>query len=331
MTITQPLVSVLTPVYNGAAFLAECIESVLKQTYGNFEYIIVNNCSSDKTLEIAMGYAKRDSRIRIHSNKQLVPVIENHNIAFGLISPVTKYCKIVSADDFIFPDCISRMVEVAEANPSVGLVGSYQLSGDYIRWQGFSYPQADFPGTEICRRIFLDGDPDFGFGSPTSLLYRADLIRSQKEFYPNPSPHSDTSACFQCLQKADYGFVYQVLCYEKTHTETQSSKSELLNRYSSANLNDLIQYGLFYLSPAEYGKQLKSHLNGYYQFLAVNILRFREKEFKEYHVSRLQELGYPLTPWKLLKAGAVKVLQEIANPGLAIRKFYKHFIMQNSR
>lgn len=55
----QPLVSILTPVYNGEEYLAECIESVLGQTYQNWEYCIVNNCSTDRTLEIANGYAKR--------------------------------------------------------------------------------------------------------------------------------------------------------------------------------------------------------------------------------------------------------------------------------
>ena len=49
----EPFVSVLTPVYNGEDFLAECIESVLSQTHGNFEYIIVNNRSTDRSLEIA--------------------------------------------------------------------------------------------------------------------------------------------------------------------------------------------------------------------------------------------------------------------------------------
>jgi len=58
-THAQPLVSVLTPVYNGKEFLAECIERVLAQAYSNWEYIIVNNCSKDRTLEIALEYAKR--------------------------------------------------------------------------------------------------------------------------------------------------------------------------------------------------------------------------------------------------------------------------------
>src|SRR5260221_13190246 len=151
----QPLVSVLTPVYNGGNFLAECIESVLSQTYQNFEYIIVNNCSQDRNLEIAQQYAAKDRRIKIHNNETFVGVIDNHNLAFGLMSAQARYCKVVSADDQIFPDCISHMVELAEANPSVGIVGCYQLSGGVVRWQGFRYPAFVVPGRELGRQFLL--------------------------------------------------------------------------------------------------------------------------------------------------------------------------------
>src|SRR4030067_2974473 len=116
----EPLVTVLTPVYNGEGYLAECIESVLKQDYRHWEYIIVNNCSTDRTLEIASSYASRDPRIRIVTNPSFVGVIENHNIAFGLIPIDSKYCKVVSADDWLAPECLSSLVRVAEAFPSVG-------------------------------------------------------------------------------------------------------------------------------------------------------------------------------------------------------------------
>src|SRR4051794_22441125 len=106
----QPLVSILTPVYNGEKYLEECIESVLSQSFQNWEYIIVNNNSTDRTLEIAEEYQRRDSRIRVHSNDTLLPIIANHNRAFGLISAESKYCKVVSADDWLFPECIERMV-----------------------------------------------------------------------------------------------------------------------------------------------------------------------------------------------------------------------------
>jgi glycosyltransferase involved in cell wall biosynthesis len=209
----EPLVSVLTPVYNGEEFLAECIESVLAQTYQNFEYIIVNNCSTDRTLDIAIEYSKKDPRIRVHRNDKFVGVIDNHNIAFGLVAPSTAG-----------QSRYRRLVALAEAHPSVGIVGSYQLSGSAVRWQGFEYPQTVWPGREICRRIFLGGDATFGFGSPTSILYRADIVRATNTFYPNESPHSDTSACFSSLRTCDFGFVYQVLSYELTHSETQAPR-----------------------------------------------------------------------------------------------------------
>src|SRR6266446_6288229 len=176
----QPFVSVVTPVYNGEKYLVECIESVLSQTYENYEYLIVNNCSKDGTLEIAQSYAKKDSRIRVHDNDQFLEVIANHNHAFSMISPSSKYCKVVSGDDFLFPDCLTRMVELAEANPSVGIVGSYQQSGDRVRWQGFRYPNGVICGRDVCRRLLLHGDGDFGFGSPISILYRSDIIRKTK-------------------------------------------------------------------------------------------------------------------------------------------------------
>src|SRR3977135_4188229 len=95
----KPLVSVVTHVYNGESYLRECIESVLAQTYTNWDYTIVNNCSTDRTLEIAQESAAKDSRIRIHSNEVFVRVIENHNISFRQIAPQSKYCKVVAADD----------------------------------------------------------------------------------------------------------------------------------------------------------------------------------------------------------------------------------------
>jgi glycosyltransferase involved in cell wall biosynthesis len=327
----EPLVTVLTPVYNGEEFLAECIDSVLQQTYKHYEYIIVNNCSTDGSLDIAKGYAAKDSRIRVCSNREFVGVIENHNLAFSLMSLAARYCKVVSADDFIFPDCIRQMVECAEANPSAGIIGSYQLSGSYIKWQGFRYPRAVIPGVELCRQIFLGGDRTFGFGTPTSLLYRADLVRGSGAFYPNPSPHADTSACFEQLQHSAFGFVYQVLSYERIHEETQSSKSVALNRYSSAYLNDLKQYGPHYLSREELRRALNGTLKDYHRFLAVNwVVGFREDEFWSYHKGRLQELGYPLTRFALLKAAVVKVLRETLNPEQLVRKAWKRVFPKTS-
>jgi glycosyltransferase involved in cell wall biosynthesis len=335
---SQPLVSVVTPVYNGASYLRECIESVLAQTYSNWEYIIVNNCSTDETLQIAEEYARKDKRIQVHDNDKFLEIIANHNRAFGLISSSSKYCKQVSADDWLFPECLTRMVEVAEANPSVGIVGSYQLSGDVVKWQGFRYPTTVVPGRELGRRIFfqrqvfLDGQPLLGFGDPTSLMYRADIVRRSAEFFPNPSPHADTSACLKSLQNSDFGFVYQILSYERTHGESQSSASQQINRQLPQNLSDLLQYGPAYLSKDELERQVCETLKFYHRFLAVNyFVGSKGKDFWDYHKGRLKELGYPLTRFALLKAGVLTVVRESVNPGQAIAKLWKHLFPAPTR
>ena len=319
----EPLVSVVTPVYNGENFLTECIESVLRQTYGNYEYIIVNNCSTDRSLDIALNYSKRDSRVRVHSNSEFVGVIENHNIAFRLISPNSKYCKVVSADDWLFPECLARMVDVAEANPSAGFVGSYQLSGDSIRWQGFPYPKAVLSGREMCRRM-LFGD-NIGLGSPTSLLYRADLVRKSDNFYPNRSPHADWSACFAHLKDCDYGFVYQVLSYERIHAATQSHESARLNGAVVAWLNNILTYGRSYLSEEEFASIRDECLENYYRYLASSLLKFRGREFWNYHKNSLEELSYRLSPIRVLEAGLRRGIGELMNPEHAVRKVWKYF------
>ncbi len=315
----EPLVSVLTPVYNGEAYLAECIESVLAQTYSNWEYIIVNNCSTDGTSKIAEEYARKDKRIRVCQNDVLLDVIANHNRAFRLISPDSKYCKVVSADDWIFPECITRMVEVAEANPSVGIVGSYQLSGGgtnwwtwRVQWDEIPYPSTVIPGHEVCRTYFLGGP--YVFGDPTSLLYRSDLIRGQESFYPNATPEADTSACCMYLQNTDFGYVHQVLSRERVHEVRITTTAKDRNAYLSSKVGDLLAYGPFYLTEEELRARRRELLDVYYRFLAVAAIHSRGRDFWSYHKKRLSELGYPLDRIRLGRAICAKLLDLLLNP-----------------
>src|SRR5882762_1491960 len=117
--MTEPLVSVVTPVYNGGEYLRECIESVIAQNYTNWRYTIVNNCSTDDTLEIARQYERRDARVRVHDNVEFLPIIDNHNRAISLIDADSAYCKPLMADDWLYPECIETMVNCALTQPSI--------------------------------------------------------------------------------------------------------------------------------------------------------------------------------------------------------------------
>ena len=317
----EPLVSVVTPVYNGEPYIAECIESILAQTYSNWEYIIVDNRSTDATQLIAEKYT-RDPRIRVETNPNFLPIIANHNRAFGLISPECKYCKVVSADDWIFPEALRRMVDLAESQPSVGLVGAYQLSGGgdvwYVRNAGLPYSSTVVSGRDICRAHFLEPHPANVFGNPTSTLYRADLVRSTDRFYPNDTAEADRSACFAALRQSDYGFIHQVLSYERIHQTRVTATSKRMNAYPSSHLGDLVNYGSYYLSKEELDRCIDETLKRYYDYLAVNTLTFKSRTFWDYHASRLRDVGYPLDGIRLSRAIATKLLFA---PSRALAKF----------
>lgn len=297
----QPLVSVVTPVYNGERYLAECIESVLAQTYENWEYVIVNNCSTDRSLEIAQHYAQQDARIRIHNNTQFLTALQNFNHAFSQIASESKYCKVVHADDWLFPNCLTEMVKVAEAHPSVGIVSSYALEDTHIKHDELPYPSTVVPGREICRMSLLSSK--YVFGSPTSLLIRSDLILGRKAFYTESLfETTDQDVCYNVLQNTDFGFVHQVLTFSRLHDESRTARSQRLNRLILEKLFILKKYGPVYLSHEEYDKRLAQKMQNYYTFLGQSVFQRRGKEFWDYHREGLEKLGLPLSRVKLIRA-----------------------------
>ena len=145
---TRPPVSVVTPFYNTTRYLTQCIESVLAQSYCEFEYILMDNCSTDRSAEIAKTYARRDPRIRLIQCSEFVSQLRNYNRALMEISDASQYCKIVQADDYIFPQCLELMVQAFEQSKSIGLVSSYWLHGDVIAGSGYPYSTPMLPGRE---------------------------------------------------------------------------------------------------------------------------------------------------------------------------------------
>ena len=285
-----PLVSILTPAYNEEEHLSECLESILAQSYSGWDCTIVNNRSTDGTLAIAQKYAASDSRIRVITNDIHIPAIANFNLAFRQISPTSKYCKMILADDWMFPECLERMVAVMEAHPSVGIVGAYGLADQWVVWMGLPYPSECVSGREICRQRLLGGP--YVFGSPSSVLFRSDLVRSRDPFYNELNVQADSETCFELLKQCDFGFVHQVLTYSRDQRPgSRLQASRELNTAAPGTLHEVIEYGPYYLTSEEYKERLKTTVSKYYDFLAANVLQQRSKDFWVYHKRRLEEEG----------------------------------------
>ena len=295
----QPEVTVITPVYNGEKHLVQCVESVLDQTYQNWFYLIVNNCSTDATGEIARRYAAKDSRIRVHENREFLPAIANHNAALRLLYPSSKYCKLIFADDWLFPECLERMIALAEAHPSVGIVGSYGLQDAFVLWAGLPYPSTVVPGRMACRRQLLDGL--YVFGSGTSQMFRADLVRERDTFYDENNLHCDSEVCFQILQNSDFGFVHQILSYTRAPgDESLTTKARRLRTYEFRALFEFITYGPVFLAPEEFESCLTKRLEEHYDVMAHSILEGNDSW--DFQKSKLRELDLTLDRSRLTKA-----------------------------
>ena len=309
----QPLVSVVTPVYNGAEFLAECIESVLAQTYRNWDFTILDNCSTDATAEIAQSYAARDPRIRVIRNQQFLRAIPNHNHALRQISPQSKYCKVVFADDWIFPECIERMVALAEEYPAVGIVGAYGMQGKDVMWTGLSYPSPWLRGRDVCRMLLLE--QVYVFGTATSLLFRSDLVRTHDPLFNESNLHGDMEACVQLLKESDFGFVHQILTFKRVRAESLGALTEDINTLVAGHLHNLVAHGRDFLSEEEYAACYRRIVGQYYNFLAVTFLRGRrDKKFWDYHKRKLTDAGVGFSRLRLGSALALRLFRAALNP-----------------
>jgi glycosyltransferase involved in cell wall biosynthesis len=121
----------VTPFHNTEAFLPECIGSVLRQTHRRFEYILVDNASDDGSFAIADRL--KDDRRRLIRTDRFLSQVQNFNFALTQISADSRCCKMVLADDWIYPECLEKMVAAAEAAPRAVIVSAFTMSGVEVK------------------------------------------------------------------------------------------------------------------------------------------------------------------------------------------------------
>jgi len=171
-------VSVITPAYNTERYIGDAIESILQQTFADFEYIIIDDCSKDTTWEIIQNYAKKDSRIIALRNEKNLGIAGNRNR--GLRESRGKYVVWQDADDISLPQRIEHQYQFMEAHPEVGIVGGYlQFFNEYgnttvrkykpddasLRKKIFRYSPVGQPGAMV-RKKSLDEVGEFDLRYP---------------------------------------------------------------------------------------------------------------------------------------------------------------------
>lgn len=304
-------ISVVTPFYNTERYLAQAIASVLAQTRSDFEYILVDNQSTDGSFRIAAEFAAKDRRIRLVRTSQLLPQIANYSFAMSQISPESRWCKMVQADDWILPSCLADLVAVGESSPRVGLVSSYTLDGTEVKGSGLPVDRTVFPGRDICRLQLLEGR--FFFGSPTTVLYRADIVRKRQPFFDEQLLHDDTERAYEILEKYEFGFVHQILsCLRRDEGIMQ--RASTFNPFLLDKYLVLKRFGRKYLTEAEYARVSADIGKRYHLYLGEGVLARREPAFWRHHQAGLASVGESLGVGRRLWLGARAALHLMARP-----------------
>ena len=126
-----PALSVVMPVYNALPFLDAAVESILGQSFTDFEFVILDDASTDGSFERLQRWALKDPRIRlIHVERNLGPVLSSQRVAQAATAPIVAR---MDADDISCPDRLRQQIEVLNTNPHAGVVGSL---GDLIDSNG---------------------------------------------------------------------------------------------------------------------------------------------------------------------------------------------------
>jgi glycosyltransferase involved in cell wall biosynthesis len=286
---------------------------VLTQSFSEFEYILMDNCSTDGSGEIAETYARRDPRIRLIRCSEFVSQLQNYNRALAEISDTGQYCKIVQADDYIFRDCLKLMLQAFEQSESIGLVSSYRLLGDEVGGSGFPYPTSMLPGRE-CGQWFLR-TRIYIFGSQTTVMYRSSLVRQQNPFYNESHPYADFEKCMEILTHWDFAFVHQVLSFSRV--DEGSSMSSILpfapwvlDRYVITQ-----RYASVFAEPKEAALLRRKSRRVYYRSLARAAIQLERPAYWRYHRVGLKVLKETINwPYLVLQIGLMSLWLAL-NPG----------------
>jgi glycosyltransferase involved in cell wall biosynthesis len=182
--MTSPAVSVCIPAYRAERFIAATIESVLAQTTDDWELVVVDDASPDRTYEIATSYAS--NAVRVVRNEANLGPVGNWN---RVISEATgRYVKLLCSDDVLYPHCLARQAAALDAQPTAGLVAARRdlIDGDgriVLPDRGLAGLRGLVPGRAALERMVAIGTTPFG--EPSVVMFRGEALRQAGPFRDN--------------------------------------------------------------------------------------------------------------------------------------------------
>lgn len=210
---SAPLLSVVMTVYNGEAYLEEAIESILSQTFPEFEFIIINDGSLDRTQDIIQRYADGDPRIRFE-NREHIGRVEALNTCCRLANG--KYVAIMDADDVALPDRFERQLDFLEVHPAVSLLGGgvQKISGEGRRFSTVMFPTEDLEIKKELMRV--------GCLAHSTVVMRRDAFEDVGGYRGAFPPAEDYDLWLRMAERHQLGNLPAVLVKYRVHSNQVS-------------------------------------------------------------------------------------------------------------
>lgn len=220
-----PLVSIVVPFFNAEATLPRLLDSLLAQSYSNFEVILVDDGSTDSSLDIVRHYSQRHSNLRFFTHSQR-GVSHSRNV--GMAMAQGKYLQFADADDWLETNCVERFVAHAESSGCDMVISDfYRIRSKRCYHMGVIEKEGLYSRRDFAEEM-MRSPADFYFGVVWNKFFRLDLIRTHRlEF----SDHLDWCEDFQFnLEYLQYASCVYVLkeplyCYVKNKGSLSSASS----------------------------------------------------------------------------------------------------------
>lgn len=211
-----PLVSVVLPVYNALPYLKESVESILSQTYQNFELLLIDDCSTDGSNELLRKYVHADSRIKLIVNNENLKIVKSLNK--GIHASQGKYIMRMDADDISLPTRMQLQVDYMENNPEVGVCGgSMELVDSSLVHVGIRRYYVD---DKVIRKHIFKFSP---FSHP-AIMFRKSVLEQTDLYDPKCLHGEDYDLYFRIGRIAKFGNLQEIILKYRVHKNSLTNK-----------------------------------------------------------------------------------------------------------
>jgi glycosyltransferase involved in cell wall biosynthesis len=216
-----PLVAVVTPVFNGEAFLQAAMESVQVQTYPNIVHIVLDNASTDRTAALLDAFTAHTVPILRYRNETVLPITDNWDRAFSFVPHNAIYVKLHCADDLMHSTCIAKFVALSEENPEVQVVSCHDVYCDMIRRANLPVRGNVVDGKHAARMIM---DRSIGWLPYQHLFGRLSKDDLGKPFFGTHKVGADPYAMVRLVVRGSFGYIAEPLVYTRRHGQNFSDR-----------------------------------------------------------------------------------------------------------